>query len=555
MKKLTYLFSVIILVSLAAISCDVLDEEVVSGVTADTHYSTPEGFEDAVNAAYEPLRAYYGNEQGGNLAAMGTDIITNGGHGGFHYMNTYTSDMNSESFPFWHLWNQFYQAINTTNAAIDRGQEAEMAEDEKNIKLGEARFLRAHYYFLLVENFGSIHLTLEETVGVETEAERAPEDAVYSAIIDDLEFAIQHLPAEQDEFGRATEPAAKNMLGQVLLTRGYKDFGQGSDFSDAAALLDEVIDNYSFELLPDVMDAFDHDNEQNAEVIWSVQYHEDPILNAGGNHSHMHYRGWYEIHNDGIIRALEPGYGRPWQRFMPSPFGMENYRPLDVDSRYDKFFQDVWYYNDEPTLPEGAAVGDTAVWVTNQELTDDVIADIEARLPGIEAGESLFTWHLNNLDDPWYMYGLMFPSIKKVDDWKRPSVNHAEGNRDYIVYRLADTYLLAAEAYLQAGDVNTAVERVNSIRTRAAWPGMESQMLITAAELDLDFLLDERGRELYGEQKRWMDLKRTGTLVERVRLHNPSAGADNIQDFHMLRPIPANQRTRTLNDYPQNPGY
>lgn len=565
MQNLKFLIPAFVLAMLLIASCDVLNEEVISGVTAETFYSIPEGFEAAVNASYAPLRNFYGSEVGANVTVMGTDIITHGGHGNYHHMDQYESALNSEEESFWDLWRVFYQGINTTNAAISRAADVQMPDAEKNAKIAEARFLRAHYYFILVQQFGPVHLTLEETVGVETEAARTPENEIYDAIIADLEFAIQHLPAEQSEFGRATEPAAKNMLGLVLLTRGYKDFAQADDYSRAAGLLDEVINNYSFELLPDVMDAFNHDNEQNAEVIWSVQYTQDPLLNENsfsgnnGNHSHMHYRSWYEIHNDGLIRANDPGYGRPWQRYKPTPFALENYRPLDVDSRYTKFFQNVWYYNDEATLPEGAAVGDTAVWVTDQRLTPDVIAEIEARLPGVRVPEegstgSLYTWHLDNLNDPWYMYGLMFPSLKKVDDWKRPSTNYTEGSRDYIVYRIADTYLLAAEAYLQSGGVNTAVNRINAVRRRAAWPGMESQMEITAGELDLDFILDERGRELYGEQKRWFDLKRTGKLLERVRLYN-SEGAPNIQDYHMLRPIPANQLTRTTNGYSQNPGY
>ncbi len=565
MQNSKFLIPAFVLAILLLVSCDVLEEEVVSGVTADTFYSIPEGFEAAVNASYAPLRQFYGSEDGANITVMGTDIITHGGHGGFHFMDQYEAALNSEVSSFWNIWRDFYRGINTANAAIRRAEDVQMSDAEKNAKIAEARFLRAHYYFILVQQFGPVHLTLEETVGVETEAERTPENEIFDAIISDLEFAIQHLPAEQSEFGRATEPAAKNMLGLVLLTRGYKDFAQGDDYSRAAAMFDDVINNYNFELLPDVMAPFNHDNEQNAEVIWSVQYTEDPLLNensffwSNGNHSHMHYRSWYEIHNDGLIRANDPGYGRPWQRYKPTPFALESYRPLDVDSRYTKFFQDVWYYNDEPTLPEGAAVGDTAVWVMNEFLTPEKIADIEARLPGVKAPEegatgSLYTWHLDNQGDPWYMYGLMFPVLKKVDDWKRPSTNYEAGSRDYIVYRMADTYLLAAEAYLQAGDLNTAVERVNAVRRRAAWPGMEGQMEITAAELDLDFILDERGRELYGEQKRWFDLKRTGKLVERVKLYN-SEGAPNIQDYHLLRPIPANQLTRTTNEYPQNPGY
>ena len=79
-------------------------------------------------------------------------------------------------------------------------------------------------------------------------------------------------------------------------------------------------------------------------------------------------------------------------------------------------------------------------------------------------------------------------------------------------------------------------------------------MEITAADVDLDFVLDERARELFGEGHRWEDLTRTGTLVERVQAHNPDGG-NNIQDFHVLRPIPLTQIDRTQGGYAQNPGY
>lgn len=549
--KLKYLLSVLILASFVVVSCDVLDEEIVSGVTADVHYNTPEGFEDAVNAAYVQLRQFYGSEHGGNLTAMGTDIISNGGHGGFHYMNQYTAGLNSESSPFWHIWNNFYQAINTCNAAINRSEDADLPQAEKTAKVAEVRFLRAHYYFLLVQYFGPIHLSLEETIGVETEANRTSEDVVYEAIIDDLEFAVQNLPVTQSEFGRATEPAAKHMLSLVLLTRGQTSFAQSDDLARAASLADEVINNYNHRLLDDFADVFDHDNEQNEEVIWSVQYTQDPLINDPGNQSHLHYRPWYEVFNDGLDRALEPGYGRPWIRFRPSPFGMENFRPLDVDSRYDKSFQDVWYFNTTNGIPDGAAVGDTAIWVTDEFLTQQDVEEVEARLPGV----NLMTWNSDNEGDPWYWHINMFPNLKKVDDFKRPSVNEANGSRDYIVYRLAETYLNAAEALFMDGRANEAVPYVNTVRQRAAFPGMEDQMMITASDIDLDFLLDERAREFYGEQKRWLDLKRTGKLVERVRRYNPTVGAENIQEHHVLRPIPANQLTRTTNDYAQNPGY
>jgi starch-binding outer membrane protein, SusD/RagB family len=555
MKNLKFILGALIFTVFVITACDVLDEQIVSGVTVDAHYSTPEGFQDAINASYALLKQYYGSEQGGNLTAMGTDIIQNGGHGGFHYMNNYDTEMNSESSPFWHLWNQFYQAINTTNAAINRADEIQgLTEAEKNVKLGEVHFLRAHYYFILVQHFGDIHLTLDETVGVETESSRTSQSTVYEAIISDLEFAVNNLPVTQSQFGRATRPAAEHMLSLVHLTRGYTDFAGSGDFARAATLASNVINNSDRRLLDDFADVFDHDNQQHAEILWSVQNSLDPILNDIGNQSHMHYRPWYEVFNDGLNRALEPGYGRPWIRFRPTQFAMENFRPLDIDSRYAKTFQDVWYFNSTNGIPAGAAVGDTAVWVTDKYLTSADVQEIQARLPGV----NLMTWNTNNEGDEWFWHINMFPNLKKVDDFKRPSVNHAQGNRNYIVYRLAETYLNAAEAHFMNGRSDLAADYINAVRVRAAYPGFEDQMRISAGDLSLDFILDERARELYGEQKRWLDLKRTGKLVDRVRLYNrgfTSSAPGNIQNHHMLRPIPANQITRTSSNFSQNPGY
>jgi hypothetical protein len=120
--------------------------------------------------------------------------------------------------------------------------------------------------------------------------------------------------------------------------------------------------------------------------------------------------------------------------------------------------------------------------------------------------------------------------------------------------RLGEAYLLRAEARFQQGDLQGAADDINVIRTRAAWPGKEAEMQITAGDVDIDFILDERARELDGEGQRWWDLVQTGKLVERVRLHNSQA-APNIQEHHIRRPIPQDQIDRTEGGYAQNPGY
>ena len=538
--------------SLAIGGCDsILDEEVVSGITADSQYNTQSGIASALNAAYQPLRDFYGDEVGGSLTQYGTDETTNAGHGGLRYLNFYDAGLNASAGAFSNIWSNFYQAINIANVVVDRTDAvSDMSATEKSIAIAEARFLRAHYYFYLVQFFGDVHLTLEETIGVEVEATRTPVSEIYAAIVSDLEFAATNLPSTQEDYGRVTKPAAEHMLALVLLTRGYQSFGSSDDFAQAASLAEGVINNYSFALLDNYGEVFNHDAEMHSEVIWSVQYSQNQLVNGEGNRTHLYFRPWYENINPGVQRTGDPGYGRPWIRFRITTWALENFRPLDVDSRYSEIFQTEWYYNqlgaDRGLLPEGTTVGDLAIITPPGDLTpDEEQALRDQNPPGLEVVD-------------WYnregRYINMFPSLKKHDDFKRgDNINETRGSRDFMVYRLAETYLLAAEAQLQNGNAGAAAEHLNMVRRRAAFPGMEAQMEITSADVTIDFILDERTRELYGEYKRWLDLKRTDKLLERVRAHNPEA--TGIAEHHMLRPIPTNQILRTAGGYGQNPNY
>lgn len=561
MKKMKYLIVLLISLSIVIVSCDTLDEEIVSGVTAE-YLNTPDGLDAGVNAAYSFLRTYYAQEEGNKLSVFGTDEYTHGGHGGDWDIDRYGAGLNAETGIIYHVWSNFYQAINTCNAVVERATASEdLTEEQKNPKIAEALFLRAHYYFVLVQSFGDIPLTLEETQGVETEATRAPETDVYDAIISDLEFAVANLPVTQSEFGRATQVAAKHMLGLVHLTRGNN--------SGAIPLFKSVINDYGLALDPDPLARYNHDNEQHHEILFSVQYDEDPLLTPIGNRSHLHFRPWYEVYASGLVRALGHGYGRPWIRYRPTGWLLNNFRvngEYDVDSRFTEGYQTVWYYNtSSDALPEGAAVGDTAIYLTGKDLTEAEVAAIEARLPGVIAGKNLYSWHPNAKGKPWSWYTTdgtnnnsinIFPVPWKYEDNKRPSVNHAEGSRDMIVYCLSETYLLLAEALLNDNKPAEAAEYINAVRQRAAYPGKENEMLITANDVTIDFILDERAREFSGEQKRWFDLKRTGKLIERYKKYNPKGQTNEfIKPYHLLRPIPANQLTRVTNEMRQNDGY
>lgn len=134
--------------------------------------------------------------------------------------------------------------------------------------------------------------------------------------------------------------------------------------------------------------------------------------------------------------------------------------------------------------------------------------------------------------------------------------NEAQSARDVFVIRLAEMYLIAAEAQMKLGNTQAAADNINILRTRAAKPGRVATMQVLPAQITLDFILDERARELCGEQLRWYDLKRTGKLVERIKAYNPD-NAVSIQPFHVLRPIPQTQIDAVTNKdvFKQNPGY
>ena len=202
-------------------SCEeFLQEEIVSGITDDSHYTTASGWEDGVKAVYNPLRDYYGKEPGHNMTVFGTDLFLPGINRNWAGINDYRVQMNSTNGHFEQMWNSFYTGINTANAVLEFADQNSLNETTKIIRQGEVRFLRAFYYYLLVENWGAVHLTTEYTTGVETEANRTAPETIYNdLIVPDLQFAINNLPETQDDYGRITKGAAEAMMAKIQLTK------------------------------------------------------------------------------------------------------------------------------------------------------------------------------------------------------------------------------------------------------------------------------------------------------------------------------------------------
>lgn len=510
-------------------SCkDYIEEEIVSGVTAGSYYVDANGLTGGVNAAYAPLRTFYGQEPGFVLTEFGVDTYTNGRDGSFFDVNSYNAGLSPSLSILGTLWTNFYKGINTCNTAIDRGTGmTNITETLKLQRLAEARYLRALYYFTLVQTFGDIPMSVHEIRQVSTETIRTSAETIYTEVIlPDLEYAVTSLPRTQSDYGRATQAAAKMLLSRVQMVR--------KNWAEAEKLSQSVISEYNFSLLDSYGSIFDINNQKNSEVVWSVQFASTALLNGTGNQSHLYFVMVYD-NEKGMQRDIVNG--RAFNRFKLTPYGNALF-DNKADKRYIEGFQRVYYANNKATAPAGMNLGDTAVLIT----TDIVPASVKAT-------KRYAIYDLNDINSTTVRTRFL-TNIKFLDP-KRTSAAAVEGSRDFIVFRVAEAYLNLAEAQLMQGRPEDAVQTINILRKKRSVQGYD--LSITADKMNIDFILDERGRELYGEMQRWFDLKRTGTLLDRVKRYNPEA--TGLKDYHLLRPIPQSEIDRSSNKVPQNPGY
>ncbi|OQP64348.1 carbohydrate-binding protein SusD [Niastella vici] len=543
-----------------------LSEYNPSGLTPDVTYSNAKGFETLVNAAYTYTRFWYGKEEGYSLSEMGTDIWTNGTGDVFPQLSRYDNLQGSNTSALNVEWDNFYEAIYLCNTGIAKiGDVPDYTAAQKTIREAELRFLRAFYYWHIVETWGGVHFTTQATKPgeIESTAYKSPVDTFYKQIFTDLDFAVKNLPEKDKvtDYGRVSIPVAKAFLARMYLTRGMND--------QALAMATDVINTskYGYGLLPKYADLWNMANLKNKEVIWAIDYstnlsNNDLATSAyptghsrGSNSGHMLFLQVYDQVNGNIL-ARDINNGRPFNRYMPTKAFLDLFNDND-DSRYQSSFQTAWYCN-----KAGRAVGNTFI----KDSFDYKVGDTVCYTPkntqsaAVMNAQKYTTYDISRVykADGTPSQRKFYVSLKKFKDSTRTSANEAQSVRDVFVIRLAEMYLIAAEAELKRGNTGTAATYLNAIRTRAAIPGHEAAMQVTSAQVTLDFILDERARELAGEQLRWFDLKRTNKLIDRIKTKNmnPDA-AQYIKDYQVVRPIPQTQLDAVTNksEFTQNDGY
>jgi hypothetical protein len=541
-------------------SCDKkLKEYNPSGITSATVYTNAKGFETLVNAAYTYTRFWYGKEEGYQISEMGTDIWTSGSGDVYPALSTY-KDLQGNAAALLTEWTNLYAAVNLCNTGITGiAKVVDYNDQQKTTREAELRFLRAFYNWHIVETWGGVHFTTEPNAGAVTTANKTPVETFYTQIFEDLDFAVKNLPATTTEYGRVTIPVAKAFLARMYLTRGMN--------AQALAMANELINNSSYALVPKFGDLWNMGNLKNKEVIWAVDYSTNLTLNdattpsyqyghsRGSNSGHMLFLMVYDQINSAIL-FRDVNNGRPFNRYMPTKALLDMFNEKD-DSRYQSSFQTVWYCNKagnakgnlyNTAISNAFKIGDTVAYCSKETLDT---AKLNTKPYTTYDISRVYTASGGSNDIKKF-----YVSLKKFKDSTRAVQGEAQSARDVFVIRLAEMYLIAAEAEFKLNNLSSAATLLNKIRTRAAIPGREAAMQITGSQVTLDFILDERARELCGEQLRWFDLKRTNKLLDRVGRLNPDA-AQFIKSFHTVRPIPQLQIDAVTNkgEFTQNDQY
>ncbi len=565
------------------------------------YLKTPAGLQSGSVALYSGMRYLYGPNGALNTTNSGTDEWSLGDQGASSGLDCGAYNLNSSNGDILTPWNRSFNNINLANGILQFAPSVSMDATSKATILAEAHFFRGLYYFLLVQQFGAVPLNLGSgDLAFNQEPfqgfNRLVPDLLkknYQTIIDDFTYATQNLPTKRPANGGfyIYKSVAYHMLAKAYLFRGYSSVKQSTDYKSAWDAAKYVIDNQAAlgtALLADYGDIHKEGNDYNAEILYAVErIQADPFDNEV-NSVGTEFSGkanmacnWYNANyqNNVTINGAFPcdrvlQYMRPLRQLCPNPWLYDSaFADKFNDSRYDNTFRTVWLATNNNAASSGVSTGDTAYFLAPNKIYADSM-----RALGTKKYRILDPTQFYLVSRPAFQ---LYPSIKKFDDNKRGAINDASG-RPYVVAKLSEVYLEAAEAAILDGRPGDALPLILTLRQRAAYrPGLSAALLaarqsimankntgtvqapvwvpLTAADMTVDFIMTERSRELCGESLRWPDLACRNLLVEYVKNRNRNlVAAANIKPYHVLRPIPQSQLDASIITNPsqyQNPGY
>lgn len=503
-----------------------LEEVPISSLSNAAVLKDSIGFENYITALHEGARDEFTNTDGINHnfnMQFGTDVATTGSPTIAPFRN-YETYLTPSQVVVGFYWNWAYRIMllraNTVIAYAGRPEAAAYwkSEAQRNAVIAEARFFRAYTFNLLANLYGGVPLV--DTIYSSPKADfvRATRKQTYELAARDLEFASQWLPptVPASKEGRIVKAAADHLLSEVYISLG--------EYDKSIAAATRVINSGLYNLMTtrfgserskpgDVFSDLFRDGNQNRssgnmESIYVLQIEDQTPGGQGGTVGNNNLRAWGPFYSSGSFRAPDGKAGFIVSDSMGRSVGWM--RPTNY------FFYDIWKDNWENDI-RNSAYNIRRTFVYNNPASSYFGKTVERRT---QADDTMF-----------YLY----PTIRKIEGNPPKSGDLSRGRTftDLMVYRLAETYLLRAEAYLRKGEPALAAADINVVRARANAKPVEP------AEVTIDYILDERARELTVEEPRRRTLCRMGNLVERVRQYNIRPDTrSSIQDKHLFFPIP-----------------
>ena len=533
---------------------DFLDETPLDFISPDKAYDSYQDFQAAIAGMYSQVRGHEMSSKGGIRTFLATDIAYNAREDGDRWGNLATVFIPS-SEQVQDFWENPYKTIKNANAILARISGSSLTAREKLLVEAEARFFRAFCYRNLVYYFGGVPLVKEEIRSPKRDFTRAGKEEILAFMREDLEFAAENLPGiSAVEDGKVSDLVAKHYLAETCISLG--------DYTSAIKYASDVINDRNTALMTrrfgsrvsevpegDVFfDLFQRGNQnrksaKNTEALWVIQMEEDV---RGGYTVTTTYSYPLERFHVPTVHTLTDPDGKPGMLGPRSDFNVGG-RGVSYMRATDWMINQSWgrdFAND---------IRNSAVNIIRTVVYDNPESAYYGR--SVIEPESMSK---NYKSQPWRWY----PWLSKVTspgdhpdglylDRSQGLLTNAAGGTyaDQYLLRLAETYLLRAEAYLFDNQPDKAAADINVVRRRAKASD------VAPADVTLDYILDERARELCFEERRRLTLHCTGTYVERTRRLNEWQGWQ-VEDRMSLFPLPYSFiEANTGAAIEQNPGY
>lgn len=556
MKKI--FIAVVCVLTSISFSCKktFLDEKPLDFLSTTNAYTSTSDFNAAVNNLYSRVRLefYSSGEQRPFDYVFGTDLVFDGQPAATRHTNMVAaySPLSTE-IPLIH-WTSLYKIIAESNTILDRIPASAMSATDKTLMEARARFFRGMAYRTLAYLYGGVPLNTSEVLSPKTDYARATKAAVLEQVITDLKFASTNLPAiNAVQDGQINNLAAFHLLSEVYLAAGQ--------FQNAVDAATSVISNPNVGLMRTrfgvkqsdatknvYWDLFQQGNQNrkngtNREGLWVIQFETD--IPGGGTVS-TGIGGSYQFERHFAPQFLN--FRLAGSSVQPFLYPISDYtggRGIGW-AIPTKYFSDVIWASDFNNDLRNAPFNFVREFKVTNPAHPRFGQTISTITPpaGITVPRRDFYAFQSKVTTPGDHPDGMFENKATLLLKASAGATYA----DQYMFRLAETYLLRAEAYLGLNQLANAAADINAVRSRS------NASDVSPANVNIDYILDERMRELGSEEKRRITLMRLGLVFDRVKRFNPYY--TDILPTYNVWPIPASEIERNNGvKLEQNPGY